>query len=59
MEMSCSQIYAAVVQWIERQIPVLNVGGSSPFGRTMPSVLTAFEKLVASQMPNTQKLTMA
>jgi len=25
----------------------------------MPSVLTAFEKLVASQMPNTQKLTMA
>ena len=25
--------YASVVQWIERQIPVLNVGGSSPFGR--------------------------
>ena len=25
---------APVVQWIERQIPVLNVGGSSPFGRT-------------------------
>ena len=23
---------APVVQWIERQIPVLNVGGSSPFG---------------------------
>ena len=25
--------YASVVQWIERQIPVLKVGGSSPFGR--------------------------
>ena len=25
---------APVVQWIERQIPVLNVGGSSPSGRT-------------------------
>ena len=24
---------APVVQWIERQIPVLNVGGSSPSGR--------------------------
>ena len=24
---------ASVVQWIERQIPVLKVGGSSPFGR--------------------------
>ena len=25
--------FASVVQWIERQIPVLKVGGSSPFGR--------------------------
>ena len=29
---------APVVQWIERQIPVLNVGGSSPSGRTMFSL---------------------
>ena len=28
---------APVVQWIERQIPVLNVGGSSPSGRTTNS----------------------
>ena len=32
-----SSEYASVVQWIERQIPVLNVGGSSPFGRARKS----------------------
>ncbi len=33
---------APVVQWIERQIPVLNVGGSSPFGRAKEQ--TNFDK---------------
>ena len=27
--------YASVAQWIEHQIPVLRVGGSSPFRRAM------------------------
>ena len=30
--------HASVVQWIERQIPVLKVGGSSPFGRAKTAV---------------------
>lgn len=29
----CVLHYASVAQWIEHQIPVLGVGGSSPFGR--------------------------
>lgn len=29
----CVEHYASVAQWIEHQIPVLGVGGSSPFGR--------------------------
>lgn len=29
----CDAQYASVAQWIEHQIPVLGVGGSSPFGR--------------------------
>ena len=44
--------YAPVVQWIERQIPVLNVGGSSPFGRAKVNETrfsnNFFEKRVSS-----------
>ena len=40
---------APVVQWIERQIPVLNVGGSSPFGRTNGE---SFQGLLLLSKPN-------
>lgn len=48
---------ASVVQWIERQIPVLKVGGSSPFGRAKrdgwcscrPSLLLFLSALFAKQ----------
>ena len=46
--------YASVVQWIERQIPVLNVGGSSPFGRAKRCTViyrTSFSLLLQTPHP--------
>ena len=37
---------ASVAQWIEHGTPTAGVTGSTPAGRTIPSVLTESEKIM-------------
>ena len=46
---------APVVQWIERQIPVLNVGGSSPSGRTTNRLSALAESLFVFNIASIDK----